>query len=176
MAPTGDQVGQDAQHGRLRGDRVLLVPLTDAMAGRILSGERAPDWSAGFPTDGDVRISRVLGEHGHDPGHPFGPYTVTEVSSGLLIGGAGFFGPPGPDGEVEIGYGLAGEWRGRGLATEAAVLLVDLAFADPAVRVAVAHTAPGNAASQRVLARVGFGPAPRTDGGDDLRFEIRRPA
>jgi RimJ/RimL family protein N-acetyltransferase len=156
------------------GERVALNPLTEAMAGRILASERAEDWAAGFPTDGDVRIARVVLAHGIDTSHPYGPYTITERHAGLLIGGVGFKGPPDPAGEVEIGYGVAEEWRGQGLTTEAARLLVAMALADPAVWAVTARTDPGNAASARVLAKLGFARLPTPPGEVDLLFEIRR--
>lgn len=81
------------------------------------------------------------------------------VEHGAVVGTAGFKGPPGPEGEVEIGYGLVATARGRGLASEAARALVDWALRDARVRRIVAHTEAGNGASERVLAKLGFAPA-----------------
>jgi RimJ/RimL family protein N-acetyltransferase len=72
-----------------------------------------------------------------------------------VVGSGGVKAPPLDDGEVEIGYGLAPAWQGRGLATQAARRLTDEAFAHGASRVS-AFTAPENTASWRLLQRIGF--------------------
>ena len=64
----------------------------------------------------------------------------------------------GDDGAVEIGYGLLPAWQGKGYATEAVTAAVAWAAAQPGVRKIEAETEPDNAASQRVLAKVGFLP------------------
>jgi len=63
--------------------------------------------------------------------------------------------PPLEDGEVEIGYGMAPAYQGRGLATQAARALTDEALAQGASRVS-AFTAPDNTASCRLLQRIGY--------------------
>jgi RimJ/RimL family protein N-acetyltransferase len=72
------------------------------------------------------------------------------------VGLGGFKGPADRAGEVEIGYGIAPEYRGQGLATEAAKALVDEARRCISLARVLAHTLPANNASTRVLARCGF--------------------
>ncbi len=74
----------------------------------------------------------------------------------VVIGNAGFKGPPGADGVVEIAYGVAPEHQGKGYATEAAQALATYAFAIGRVRVVRAHTLPEPNASARVLTKCGF--------------------
>jgi RimJ/RimL family protein N-acetyltransferase len=57
---------------------------------------------------------------------------------------------------VEIGYGFAPAYQGRGYATEAAQALVKNAFACDNVAIVRAHTLPEKNASGRVLAKCGF--------------------
>jgi [ribosomal protein S5]-alanine N-acetyltransferase len=83
---------------------------------------------------------------------------------GTLIAGAGYMGPPDPNGIVELGYSVAAEGRGRGYAIETVRALTGHALRDPAVRRVVARTAASNAASRGVLAKCGFVPA---DGRDE---------
>ena len=64
--------------------------------------------------------------------------------------------PPAADGFVEIAYGVAREYQGKGYATEAAQALTDYAFASGKVRVVLAHTRPEPNASTRVLTKCGF--------------------
>lgn len=77
--------------------------------------------------------------------------------TGAMIGDGGFKGLP-PDGRPEIGYGLESPYWGHGYATEAAEALCRWALEQPGVTAIEAETAPDNAASQRVLAKLGFEP------------------
>lgn len=83
-------------------------------------------------------------------------FAVVESESGLVIGNAGFTGPPDLEGRVEIAYGIVPEHQGRGYATEAARALVAYARADNRTRTICAHTLPTRNASTRVLEKCGF--------------------
>ena len=48
------------------------------------------------------------------------PFLVVHMAAQRVVGLGGFKGPADRAGEVEIGYGIAPEYRGQGLATEAA--------------------------------------------------------
>lgn len=56
----------------------------------------------------------------------------------------------------EVGYSVAQEYRGRGIATEALLALCDDAFDRVRLRRIRAYCVPENAASRAVLHRVGF--------------------
>lgn len=73
-----------------------------------------------------------------------------------LVGWGGFKGPP-DDGVVELGYEIAEERRGRGLATAAVLAMLGEAFADGRVSEVIAHTLAERNASNRVLEKAGFG-------------------
>ncbi len=74
---------------------------------------------------------------------------------GIVLGSGGFKGPPSL-GRVEIGYGVADLYRGRGIATQAGRLLVRQAFAQPGVAEIYAETMITNEPSRRVLQHLGF--------------------
>jgi ribosomal-protein-alanine N-acetyltransferase len=74
----------------------------------------------------------------------------------VMIGMCGFAAPPDSDGVVEIGYGIAPVYQGKGYASEAAQALVDFASRDPRVRTIRAHTHAQTNASTRVLEKCGF--------------------
>lgn len=74
----------------------------------------------------------------------------------MLIGAGGYFGPPEDDGTVEIGFSIMPSWRNSGYASELAGMLVTNAFSDARVKRVIAHTAPGNPASDKVLSWCGF--------------------
>ncbi|MBN1141859.1 MAG: GNAT family N-acetyltransferase [Deltaproteobacteria bacterium] len=91
----------------------------------------------------------------------------------VLVGAGGYCGPPSEAGEVEIGFSVMPGWQGWGYATEIAGALAAHAFSEAGVRKVVAHTAPDNAASGRVLEKAGFDRVGSDDG--QHRFELRRP-
>ena len=143
----------------------------------IAKGGRLPGWAGDFPADGDAVIARLLHEYGcpeAGPQHPgpWGHYHVVERASGLVIGGAGFFGPP-QSGETEIGYGIVPSRQGRGYATETAGLLLLIAWEHPQTKAVIAHTDHDNAASRRVLEKTGF---VLEAAAAERRYRIDRPA
>jgi GNAT superfamily N-acetyltransferase len=174
--------------------RLILRPLPWDAVRVITAGGRLDDWAADYPGDGDVVIAGLLQDLGGAAGGPgargaagarggdqslagaaedaWGHRQVVERSSGLVVGGIGFFGPP-LDGEAEIGYGIVPSRQGRGYATEAVQAMLTMAWADSRVRTVVAGTGPGNAASQRVLEKAGFR---RISAGDEFRYLLSRPA
>ncbi len=83
-------------------------------------------------------------------------FNLVHRASNRVIGKAGFKGPPGEDGVVEIAYGVAPDHQGKGYATEAAQALVAYAWRSGRVRVVRAHTLPEPNASTRVLTKCGF--------------------
>jgi RimJ/RimL family protein N-acetyltransferase len=76
--------------------------------------------------------------------------------AGAVVGELGTKGPPSADGRVEIGYGLAGPSRGRGLGTTAVRALIHVLARRPDLTALEADVALDNLASQRLLERVGF--------------------
>ena len=72
-----------------------------------------------------------------------------------VVARGGFHAPPDEEGTVEIGYSVQPAWRRQGLATELAAGLLGWAREQGAVR-CLASTSPDNAASQAVIARLGF--------------------
>ncbi|MBK8985745.1 MAG: GNAT family N-acetyltransferase [Chloroflexi bacterium] len=83
-------------------------------------------------------------------------WLITRPEINLGIGLIGFKGMPNGRAEVEIGYGLAPEQQGQGLMTEAAGALVAWALRQPGCTAVTAWTQAHNAASQRVLEKIGM--------------------
>jgi RimJ/RimL family protein N-acetyltransferase len=156
-------------------ERLRLVPFSEELLVALRDGDldRA-DILAGAPLPRAVELppppmlERCRAVYAADPTLVgFGPWLLLE--DGAVVGNAGFHGPP-EDGVVELGYGLAPQVWGRGLATEAATALVAWAQADLRVERIVADVDPPNAASQAVLAKLGFARAGEVDGR--LRFAL----
>src|SRR5262249_48678797 len=109
----------------------------------FVSDEVSPDW-----------LAQLRAAQGADP-WVFG-FAVIHRQAGEVIGSAAFKGPPGPEGTVEIAYGIVPGYQGRGYATEAAAALVAFAFDSGRVRLVRAHTFLESNASTRVLIKCGF--------------------
>jgi ribosomal-protein-alanine N-acetyltransferase len=109
----------------------LIGPeVSEAFLARLRDASSADSWSDGFG--------------------------VVHLSENRLIGLCSFNGPPDADGAVEISYGIAPVYAGRGYATEAAQLLISCASATSCVRLVRAHTLPEPNASTQVLEKCGF--------------------
>ncbi len=122
----------------------------------ITSGEVSPAWLA------QLREAKAADPWTHG-------FAVVERARSLVIGSAGFKGPPDAEGMVEIAYGIAPAFQGKGYATEAARELISFACRDLRVRLIRAHTLPTNNASTRVLTKNGFGKVGEVIEPDDGR-------
>ncbi len=83
-------------------------------------------------------------------------YLIIHRHDARLIGTCGYKGAPGPDGLVEVGYEIADDYQGRGLATECARALVSHAFSHEPVLAITANTLAEENASCAVLRKLGF--------------------
>jgi len=103
-------------------------------------------------------------------------YAVLRASSehaAVLVGNAGFFGPPSENGSVEIGYSVCREWRHMGIATEIVRGLITHAWTNNAVKKVLARTRHDNSPSIGVLLRNGFQETSSSD-AEKLQFELLR--
>ncbi len=92
----------------------------------------------------------------------------------LLVGTAGFKGPPSAEGRVEIGYSVVRDQQRRGYASEAVRGLLGRAFADPMVQRVIAETLPELTASIGVLAKCGFHLVDESSEPGVIRYELTR--
>ena len=111
--------------------RVTLSALTPDDAHRTLKGQRrlGESWAREYPmpVDRDL-IHSVIVEHAD--GTVVGPFTHYQVqlqTNNVVIGGAGFLGPPDEFGAVEITLGIVPEHMGHGYGAEVVAALVDIA-------------------------------------------------
>lgn len=142
---------------------------TDEVFTREFGVPVAPGW-VGFPESLPYFVEAA---RAHDA-DPWGTCLLFDDDE-VLVGLVGFKGPP-HDGAVEIGYSVAPERQGRGLATSAAKQLIERARAAGVERV-LAHTLPEPGPSTSVLEKCGFeytGVVTDPDGqeGDVWRWEL----
>lgn len=100
-----------------------------------------------------------------------------DVGGGVVVGYAGFHGPPDTAGIVELGYSVDPGWRRRGYARAILRALLDRADSDPGVRTVRATIRPDNAASLATIAGHGFtAVGEQWDERDGLETIYERPA
>jgi ribosomal-protein-alanine N-acetyltransferase len=149
---------------RLKTERLELVAadvrLARAMAsdrdelGRLLAARIPPEWPPELMTDALEFLATALER---DPGSAgWWAWLLVLKTERVLIGSAGFKGPPEADGRVDIGYSVLDGWQRRGYATETVLALVNWAFADPRVTRIIGETFPHLRPSIGVLEKCGF--------------------
>jgi RimJ/RimL family protein N-acetyltransferase len=116
--------------------------------------------------------------------HGFGPWVAVLKETGRPVAAIDLhYAGPGIEGveadEFEVGWAVAVDARGQGLATEAAGAALDYAFAVLGVDEVVAYTSPDNAASRRVIEKLGMrlrGEGRSRDGKPAVIYVAARPA
>ena len=110
---------------------LLLHPLEVDEAARIVRQDRRPGelWASGFPTLEQVDfLTAFIADSAarRDPG-AFGLFLVIRREDRLVIGGAGFFGPPDEFGAVELVVELDRSIRRLGYGSEVIESLIGIA-------------------------------------------------
>lgn len=111
----------------------------------------------------DAMIDRI---EVHFREHGFGLFATELVAEQRLIGYVGLFVPRFQAHFTpcfEIGWRLASEYWGRGLATEAAKAVTDSAFESIGLEEIVSFTVPANIRSRRVMEKIGMARNPAED-------------
>ena len=149
----------------ITGDGVLLVPVAADRVEAVLAGEL-----------GGRAAGRGWPHADSAPGLSFAAaggwsWLVVDADD-AVVGEIGTKRAPDAGGRVEIGYGLAGPSRGRGLGTRAVAALVDWLMQHPDVSVVQARVDPANEPSARLLRRLGFVRV-GNEGGEDV-YDLHR--
>lgn len=158
-----------AKDPTLKTKRLLLRPMTDEELCALIARtddaelrEAYEEMSAACAAHSETRIWHTT-------------WSMTRKSDGAYIGEFGFKGAP-RDNAVEIGYSVLREFEGQGYATEAVQAATAWAFEQENVVFVEAETAPGNAASQRVLEKCGFVPDGTGEEGPRFVLESTTPS
>ena len=81
---------------------------------------------------------------------------ILDADRELVVGRAGYHGPPDARGMVEVGYAVDPPHRRRGYARAALVALLDRAAREPSVTIVRATISPANHASRKLVLQYGF--------------------
>jgi [ribosomal protein S5]-alanine N-acetyltransferase len=128
----------------------LFALLSDPRIARTL-------FASGEPQSDAVMAENLLSKLDHWQRYGFGMWLLRDRQTGAVVGRGGLQHTfvAGCD-EVEVGWAIAPELWGQGLATEMALAAVAVAFDDLGLGEIVAFTLPTNVASRRVTAKSGF--------------------
>ncbi|TCP50957.1 RimJ/RimL family protein N-acetyltransferase [Tamaricihabitans halophyticus] len=107
----------------------------------------------GKPTSPEETASMVADYIRHQEEYGYSTWVVLDRATGAVIGDAGLVAQ---EVGAEVGYTLATAYWGKGLATEATRLCVELAFGQLALPQLIACVDPLNPNSARVLRKLGF--------------------
>ncbi len=154
---------------RIETDRMELIASTQAMAQADADDDfatlddlldaRIPDeWPPPLTIDARGHWARVLLEHPEQVGwwNWFFVRETGDAADRVLLGGAGFNGPPDEHGTVQVGYSVLPSFQLRGYATEGVRALLDWSFQDSRTALVTAQTFPDVAASLGVLSKLGM--------------------
>jgi RimJ/RimL family protein N-acetyltransferase len=122
----------------------------------ILADPRVGATMGGVATAEEVAEQLALGAQGWET-DGFGYWMFFDAATGAAVARGGmsraeFDGRP----EVEVGWTVAPDRWGEGFATELGAAALEVAFRDLALPDVVAFTLPDNAASRRVMEKLGF--------------------
>ena len=152
------------QISRLETERLLLVPFTVTICREVLNHNFTSLNKMGFKQgiswpDADVmetlpKIINNLTLAGHATG--FESWMIIKRDSNEIIGDLGFKGFNYTAQNIDIGYGLIAEERGKGYAEEATKALIEWAFSHARVKEITAQCLANNMASIKLLQKLKF--------------------
>ena len=184
MADEDDDQHQAASGGRsVRFVELSSAALTALLDGRLAEASREAGITLTpyFLTDDAVRLwRRRVSQIAADPGSArwIARAAVAEPE-GVVVGHAGFHGPPDQTGMVEVAYSVDPAYRRRGYARAMLRELLRRAVAEPGVSTVRATISPDNVASLATISGFGFteiGEQWDEEDGRELIFEIALPA
>ena len=143
----------------LESPRLRMRPFVPADAAAVFRYRRDADVMRYIPSAADKTVEdtqKVLDWYReHQEKHGFSKWAVVLRETGELIGDSGLLllekGPA-----FELGYRLAREYWGKGLATECGGAWLEAAFSSFGLERVVALAHPDNAASIRVMTKLGM--------------------
>jgi RimJ/RimL family protein N-acetyltransferase len=136
----GEPIGPEHRAG-------LIAVLGDPRVGATLGGAATPE-----QVDGHIAAMQE-----HWRAHGFGWYAFLDRETAALVARGGpHYARVGGREEVEIGWTVAADRWGEGLATELGAASLDIAFGSLGLVDVVSFTLPDNVASRRVMEKLGF--------------------
>lgn len=172
-------------HTIIESDDLLLVSANITLLNKVLQGDEALSDYLGvgiaqpWTQYGSAPFEFVLKQIRAQPkSATWWNYLPILKKENLLVGSCGYRGAP-QQGLAEIGYEVAEAYRGQGIATAIARLLIDHAFSFDEVDAVLAHTLSEPNASTRILEKCGFQQTAESsdpDEGSIWQWKLKRSA
>jgi len=144
--------------------RLILIPMTLEVTKSLINGSSREVEKLGIKTDEkwpteDTKdilpfICESLEKYKIPSG--FEIWMIVKKDNMQVVGDIGFKGKPDEKGEVEIGYGLVENERGKGIGFESLKSIIDWGISQKSVNVIKADCLINNKASTRILEKVGM--------------------
>jgi ribosomal-protein-alanine N-acetyltransferase len=154
-------------------DAMLLLLDGELAAASAAAGGELSDY---FLTDEARWLWRLrIDQLRRDPASAGWLAAAADAETGVVVGHAGYHGPPDEAGMVEVGYSVDLRYRRRGYATAILQALLDRARAEPAVHTVRASIGPDNVGSLAIIRAAGFaevGEQWDEEDGLELIFEL----
>lgn len=136
---------------------------------KLLTAYIPDDW---YNTEVQAFLPKYIELLQSDPSQlGYGVWLIIRTDDSTLVGNLGFGGKS-DDETLEIGYEILAAYRDEGYATEAVEALIDFAFTQLAAKKIIAHSPIDNAASIRVLEKLGMQNVEKMKGTDTPGLEV----
>ena len=151
---------------RIETERLVLREFAAEDWSAVLAYQRDPRYLRFYPltdrTEAEVQdfVQMFLGQQAEQPRRKF-QLAMTFPDDDQVIGNCGIRRKPENDREADIGFELAPDLWGQGFATEAALAIVNYGFRELGLHRVSSWCIADNAASARVLEKVGLRPEGR---------------
>lgn len=145
-------------------DRLIIVPVTLEITKSLLNGSSKEIEKLGiktdkkWPTEDTMDILPIINESLEKDKIPSGFefWMIVKKDNMIVVGDIGFHGKPNKKGEVEVGFGLVEQERGKGLGFEALRAIMNWLNSKENVKVIKADCLISNKPSARLLEKVGM--------------------
>lgn len=144
--------------------RLILIPITLEVTKSLMGGSSKEVEKLGikidekWPTEDTKDILPIIYESLEKDKIPSGfeTWMIVKKDNMQVIGDIGFHGKPDEKGEVEVGYGLVENERGKGIGFESLKAIIDWVISQKSVKVIKAECLIDNKPSTRILEKVGM--------------------
>lgn len=145
-------------------ERLILIPVTLEITRSLIAGSSEEVEKLGikldknWPTKDTMDILPIINNSLEKDKLPSGfeTWMIINKSNMLVIGDIGFHGKPNEKGEVEVGYGLVEQERGKGFGFEALSAIMNWLDSQESAKIIKADCLIDNKPSARILEKVGM--------------------
>ncbi len=148
----------------LHTNRLILIPMTLEITQSLIKGSSMEVEKLGikcdkkWPTEDTMDILPIINSSLEKTKIPTGfeTWMIVDKNNKKIIGDIGFHGEPNKNGEVEVGFGLVEDERGKGFGSESLDAIMAWLKLQESVNIIKAECLIGNKPSARILEKAGL--------------------